>query len=177
MPTSPVIVSDLANYQSGDPQTLIDQATALVRSYCGWHVSPSATDTVTVMGSGRPSILLPSLYVTAVTSVVENGTTLTTDDYVWDASGIIGRVDVPWTAPSNAVTVTFTHGYDQADDFAAVILAVASRAQASPDGVVRRQAGLVSETYSQTGAGTAGGVSLLPSEKETLRAYRIPRTP
>ncbi|HET8768683.1 MAG TPA: hypothetical protein VFM86_15260 [Pedococcus sp.] len=177
MPTSPVIVSDLTDYQSGDPQTLIYQATALVRSYCGWHVSPSATDTVTVMGSGRPSILLPSLYVTAVSAVTEDGVTLTGSDFVWDASGIVGRVGVPWTTPDKAVTVTFTHGYDQAGDFAAVILAVASRAQASPDGVVRRQAGLVSETYSQTGTGTAGGVSLLPHEKDILRAYRIPRTP
>jgi hypothetical protein len=177
MTASPVLPADLAEYQTGDPQRLIDQATALVRSYCGWHVSPVLADTVSLMGSGRPSILLPSLHVTDVTAVVEDGVTLALTDFVWDEVGILGRLDVPWTTPDKVVTVSFTHGYDRAEDFEAVIMAVASRAQSSPDGVVRRQVGLVSETYSQTGTNTAGGVSLLPSEKEALRAYRIPRMP
>lgn len=178
MTASPVAPADLDLYQAGDAQTLIDQATALVRSYCGWHVSPVvADDVVTLMGSGRPSILLPSLHVTDVTAVVEDGTALELTDFVWDESGIIGRLTVPWTTPDKTITVTFTHGYASAPDFEAVIMAVASRAQASPDGVVRRQVGLVSDTYSQTGTGTAGGVALLPSEKDILRAYRIPRMP
>lgn len=176
MTASPVVASDLTSYQAGDVDSLLDQATALVRSYCGWHVAPSITSTVSVAGSSKGAILLPTLHVTAVTSIVEDGSTLLTTDYLWDEAGILGRVGVPWTSPDKVVTVTFTHGWDQAPDFSAVILAVASRAQSSPDGVVRRQVGLVSETYSQTSANVAGGVSLLPHEKDTLRAYRLPRT-
>lgn len=177
MVDSPVVFpADLESYQAGDPETLLEQATALVRSHCGWHVSPSVTTTVMVAGSAKGAVLLPSLHITAVSSVVENGITLLTTEYLWDEAGILGRLGVPWTTPDKTVTVTFTHGYDRAPDFEAVILAVASRAQASPDGVVRRQVGLVSETYSQTSSNVAGGVSLLSHEKDALRAYRLPRT-
>jgi len=173
----PVVTpADLALYQSGDVQTLLDQATALVRSYCGWHVAPSITETVSVAGSGVGSIALPSLWVTDVSAVVEDGTSLLSTDFVWDPAGIVGRLGVPWTTPDKVVTVTFTHGHARAEDFEAVVMAIAARAEASPDGVVRRQVGLVSETYSQTSSNVAGGVSLLPHEKDALRAYRLPRT-
>ena len=176
MIASPVAASDLASYQAGDVDSLLEQATALVRSFCGWHVSPSVAESVTVSEWQKGAILLPSLHITAVTSVVEDGTTLVPTDYLWDEAGIVGRLGVPWTTRGKAVTVTFTHGWDRAPDFEAVILAVASRAQASPDGVTRRQVGLVSESYSQTSANVAGGVSLLAHEKDALRAYRLPRT-
>lgn len=176
MVTDPIVTPEqLAAYQGGDAQTLLDQATALVRSWCGWHVTPSRTETVTLNGNGSPTLGLPSLYVTALTSVTDtDGTLLTLDtDYQWSTAGVLSRLGLGWVWGSG-IAVTFTHGYDEVPELAAVIMAVASRAQKSPDGVTRVQEGLVVEQYSQTTSGAGGGVSLLPHEKDILRRYRVP---
>lgn len=165
--------TDLDNYQSGDQQTLIDQATAEVRRYCGWHITPSVTESVTVDGSGHTFVSLPSLHVTAVTAVTENGVLLDSSSYEWSTIGQLWR-PWPWTGHYRSVTASITHGFpDVPEDVRAVVLAVAARAKASPDGVTRRQTGAVSESYSQTGFNVAGGVSLLQHEKDALARYKL----
>ena len=42
------------------------QAEALVRGYCGWHIAPSRSETITVRTFGGTSVMLPSLLVTEV---------------------------------------------------------------------------------------------------------------
>jgi len=164
---------DLGAYSSGDDQTLIDQATAEVRRFCGWHIAPSVTEDVTVDGSGHPFVSLPSLHVTNVASVVEGGYLLDGSSYQWSEVGQLWRA-WPWSGDFRAITATITHGFPVVpEDVRAVVLAVAARAKASPDGVVRRQAGPFSEAYSQTGFNVAGGVSLLQHEKDALARYKL----
>lgn len=40
-----------------------------VRSYCGWHIAPSTSETVSVEGDGGRVLLLPSLLITDTTEV------------------------------------------------------------------------------------------------------------
>jgi hypothetical protein len=165
--------TNLEAYSSGDAQTLIDQAIAEVRRFCGWHITPVVTEDVTVDGSGHNFVSLPSLHVTAVNSVTEDGTVLDAGSYEWSATGQLWR-PWPWSGHFRAIAANITHGFDEVpQDVRAIVLAVAARAQVSPDGVVRRQAGAVSESYSQTGFNVAGGVSLVPHEKEALARYKL----
>lgn len=153
------------------------QAEALVRSYCGWHIAPSRADAVeTLRGYGGQPLLLRSLHVTAVTSVVDGGTTLAlTDDYVWNANGVIMRVGYWGTGD---VVVTYTHGYDEPPaDVTAIVQSVAQRAVNNPGSLVRKQVGPFGDTYSQTGFNQSLPIALLDAEKEILDHYRIPPRP
>lgn len=71
-----------------------------------------ATETVTLDGTGTPILLLPTFPVTAVTSVVADGTPLVfDDDFWWSASGILTRVGGCWPGEPRSVVVNYTHGY------------------------------------------------------------------
>jgi hypothetical protein len=175
--TDPVVdATDLTAYQGGDPEALIAQATALVRRYCRWHVTPSVTETVFLDGSGALFQPMPTLHVTAVASVTEDGVLVNPATYQWSSIGHLWRA-WPWSGHFRGVEVEMTHGYTTAEDVAGVILAIASRAQVSPNGVVRTQAGPFSETYSQTGFNVAGGVSMVEHELAILDRYRLPPRP
>lgn len=183
MPTAEpiVLVADLAAYQAGEPQPLIDAATAMVRAYCGWHITPARTETVTLRSNGSACQLLPSLHVTDIALITYGGDILAPVlDYVWSPFGVLDLVaNGPYfsnlVAASGAVdiAVTYTHGLDAVPDVAAVILAIVARAAASPDGVFRTQVGLVAQSYSQTGTNQAGGLSLLTNELTILHRYRL----
>jgi hypothetical protein len=62
---------DWAKAQANDPEWILRATGATIRSYCGWHISPSITEVVPKLEIGSNGILmLPSLYVTDVDSVV-----------------------------------------------------------------------------------------------------------
>lgn len=176
-----VLATDLDAYNSGDPQTLIDEATALVRSYCGWHVTPIVADVVTLDASGMATQMLPTLHVVTLTAVTYDGTVLTDEDYEWREIGVLRlKYDGPnisqlckWSVKDRSVVVTMTHGFESAPDVAGVILALASRAQSAPGGGFVRQVGQVSF---QTPSGDGGGY-LLESEKAVLDRYKLPPRP
>jgi hypothetical protein len=154
----------------------LEQAEALVRAYCGWHIAPSREAEVTFKAATfADSLMLPSMYVTAVASVTEDGTALVdVDDYNWSSNGVLTRYY--WrTAP---IVVTFTHGYDVPPaEVTAVVQAVAQRAVSNPGSLVRTQAGPFADTYSQTGFNQSIPMALLPAEREILNHYRIPPRP
>lgn len=174
MNAGPIVnTTELGAYLAGSPQSAIDAATGAVRAYCGWHVTPEVTESVTLdVASGL--VLLPSLHVTAVSSVVADGDTLDPDRYEWSAAGIL-RASL--RRGFRKVEVTMTHGYVDAPEIAGVILAMAARSVVSPDGVMRAQVGQISETYSQTANNQAGGIALLLSEMSILDRYKLPPRP
>src|SRR5690349_614831 len=106
-------MADLAFDLVPTDEDRLDQAEALVRSYCGWHIAPTREDTYTVRTYASANIFLPSLHVTEVTSVTEAGTALALgDEYLWLApSGIISRRS-RW-ANDAEVVVEFVHGFDE----------------------------------------------------------------
>lgn len=153
------------------------QAEALVRGYCGWHIAPSREDVEVTFKdvSYGDALLLPSLHVTAVESITEDGTELVdVTDFNWSEGGVLTRYY--WrTAP---VVVTFTHGYAAPPaEVTAVVQAIAQRAVSNPGSLVRTQDGPFSDTFSQTGFNQSLPIALLDAEKEILNRYRIPARP
>lgn len=159
---------ELADALVATEAELLLQAEATVRGYCGWHIAPSRTDTVTVYPDGRGVILLPTLNLTAVTSITETGqAALTADAYRVYAHGEIRRLGYwYWQTNTSAVSVVFVHGYAMPPaDVTQVVQALASRAAGNAAGLKSKTAGPFSETYS---------TELLPLERATLARYRIP---
>lgn len=152
----------------------IEQAESLVRGFCGWHISPTRTETISVRSRRGETLTLPSLHVTAVASVTDDTTPLTVEsDYTWSAAGILTRLG--YWSDGKLVEVQFTHGYSiPPPELVAVVQAVAKRAVNNPDSLTRRTTGPFTDAYSTTGAGQASTLALLDSEKEILRRYRIP---
>lgn len=169
---------ELADSLESTTDDRLAQAEAMVRAYCGWHIAPQRTVTVTLRGDYQADLLLPSLHVTAVSSVVRDGTTLAPDDdYTWTDAGVLSGTGLGcWY--SLPVEVTFTHGYaDVPEDVTAVVQAVARRAVDNPGSMVRRQVGPFAATYSQTGFNQSLPIALMDAEKEILDHYRIPGRP
>ena len=101
---------------------LIDHVTAMIDSYCGRDFLAHTGEVEYHDGKGRGHnvIMLKNYPVTAVTEVVEDGTTLTAnEDYIWYADGRIvkcvnGLVDpntTYWKAKLKAIKVTYNYGY------------------------------------------------------------------
>lgn len=170
---------------------MLDGASALIRRYCGWHVSPVVTDQVTVNGSGTGVLMLPSLMVLDVTAVTDTGSAIDPTTLQWSQDGYLYRsgASVPngsgyftpdyctflWSANLRGVLVSIQHGFDVVPEVTALACTVVARSAASPAGVIREQAGQVSMTYSQVAQGVSGGMSLMQHEMGILDAYRLPR--
>ncbi len=154
-------------------QQNIDAAEAAVRAYCGWHVAPVMVQSLVLDGSGTASLFVPTLRLTDVTAAEVSGTVLDVADLEWSESGYLRAAGV-WPDKLRAVKVTIEHGFDAVPDVAAIVLAIAARASASPTGVVREQAGAVSVSMSATAPGVSGGVVLMDHERRMLDKYRLP---
>lgn len=114
-------VADLEEFRAGDPQRLLDAATMEVRSYCGWHIAPVVTETVTVEGLGS-ALLLPTLQLTGVTSIERDGVTVDLANVKWKPNGVVTGY-----AFSGEYEVTFTHGYTETpEDVAQTVASIAS---------------------------------------------------
>lgn len=159
------------------PQFWLDAAHAAVRRFCGWHVAPVITEELTLDGNGSRSILLPSNRVTAITSVVEDGTPVT--DFDWSESGALEKVGGSWSRRKRSLVVTLTHGFDEASDVAGIISGIAARSMAAKDGALSQRAGSMAVTRgaSGSGRGSSGGAAvslpLLATEKEQLAPYLL----
>lgn len=161
---------------------VLTAASAVVRAYCGWHIYPKITEEITVNGSGSTVQGLPTLQVLDVTAVSSNGVVLDMAGIDWAPEGILEWRTSIYYSPGyfvrkrRGVVVDLTHGFVvQPYDVTALVVAIAARALASPDGATREQTGQVSISYSQTSQNTAGGLVLLSHEQDQLRQYRIPR--
>lgn len=166
-------MTELALDLVADEVERLEQAEALVRGFCGWHIAPSRTVTAgEIRAYGGSTLFLPSLYVTAVSDVVDEDAPLVAeDDYTWSSAGVVTR-DGYWA--EGIVTITYTHGYAEPPaEVTAVVQAIAQRAVNNPGGMpTSKGIGPFSESYGSLANGTA--LSLLESEKEVLRRYRIP---
>jgi hypothetical protein len=173
----------------------IDEATAAIQDFCGQTIELVEDDEYTFdVDEGRTKLFLPQLPVTAVASVVEDGTTLTVDtDYKLGLYGILHRVGRTWASGVQIVTVTYSHGYADGHAKLEVAKSVCTRAAARAfqaglraaalSGVSGVQAQTLGDYQVQYGAEASGadgnlGASaapiLLPSEKAILaRAYRL----
>lgn len=94
----------------------LDIASGSIRSFCGWSVSQETVTAEALDGTGERSLWLPTLRLTAVASVVENGSTLTVvTDFDWTKYGRLIRSGC-WPRTARSVVVTYTHGYATVPD-------------------------------------------------------------
>jgi len=120
-----------ADATAGDPNVLdtaialqaLDSATAAIVTACGWSV---LTETATVVERACQTILLPTLKLTAVTSITDQVSNLISPTlYQWEEWGELTLWGTWWSRrqvvnsgaatsfpPWNRLTITFTHGYD-----------------------------------------------------------------
>lgn len=145
-------------------------ATAAVRAHCGWHIAPTVEQTITVDGSGGEDLLLPTLHLTRVIEVHENGHLVPLDQIDQSSSGYLRRRGRRWTDRPGGITVTIEHGYtvEQIPDVDAAIRAISSRAQ-GPANIAQQASGPNSVRY-VTGVGSA---SIGPGELDVLAPYRL----
>jgi hypothetical protein len=153
-----------------------DAALAAARRYCGWVVTPPETVTVTVDGSGGRALSLKSLYLTDITAVIEDDVVVDVNGLRWsrDTGEVYKKSGQCWSRNAGAITVTFTHGYDEAEDFeAAVEQAASSLTQAAQRGDTALIGKKVDDVeYNWSVSLLQGGV-LSGSAKALLDAYRI----
>ncbi len=159
--------ADVVDYQAGNADLLAAAADALVRGYCGWHVAPSLTETLTVDGSGGCVQPLPTRYLTAVASVTDDGlaVNLADEDVEWSTSGLLWRY-APWTWRPRGVVATITHGYPVVPaDVQMVAADLAGSLADAPGLVTRMTVGQVSREFA---AERLGGL-----HQSVLDRYRI----
>lgn len=167
-------------------------ALAVMVAYCGWDPTASVTATEILDGNGTALLTLPSLYVTAVTSVAvtdEYGSAFTYASTDVPASiGVGASVVVGWSengcliyngsggywpVGSRNVVVTYASGYPGIpDDLAAALASVSKRTTSPVFGASSQRMGTAGVTF---GPAIASG-GLLMIEQMVFDRYRLPRS-
>lgn len=169
------MAAELATSLAATEAERLEQAEALVRGFCGWHVAPLREDDVlTVDGTGSSILPLPSLKVVGISSIVEDGIAVDLSTVTWSASGWIKKRYGRWTCEPGGVVIILDHGHETVPaEVTAIVQAIAQRGIDNPGSLVRTQDGPFSETFAQTGFNQTTPISLLDSEKLDLGPYRI----
>jgi hypothetical protein len=167
------------NSDDAETQRQLDAAMAAARNYCGWHVTPELADVeVTLDGSGGPLLVLPTLKLTALTSVTEKA--FYAEDVIdvdvqyldWSTRGLVAkRSRQLWTDRFQGVTVTMSHGFDEAPDFEAAILSAIDRGAFSTVDTVKMLGPFQYDTATVT-SGVFNG-----TERALLDRYSLERQP
>lgn len=169
--------TELAGYLQRDLDTYsatqaLNIASRAIRDFCGWEISEETVTAKVLDTYGERSIWLPTLLLTAVSSVVEKGVTLTVaTDFDWTAYGRLIRSG-RWPNEARSVTVTYTHGYTTVpDSVKGVCLAVAGRRYQNPSALRSQTVGAVSESYVIPASGQLG--FFYDTEMEDLASYKL----
>lgn len=176
-----------------DTQRQLDAALAAARGYCGWHVTPVLTNVeITVDGPGGPILTLPTQSLTALTAVTEDGIELDVTTLSWSKRGMVVKrrqqlapvnyfaasyYQRPWNFWTNyfqGITATISHGFAQAPDFDAVVLAAIDRGgfAAGSDAEVKVVGPFQYET-----SGVTGGAIFTAAELAVLDRYSLEKAP
>lgn len=160
-------------------------ASAAIRDYCGWHVSPSASCSMSehlLYGNGRVKrvandlmIQLPAKFVSAVSQILIGEAEHT--DFALETNGILHVFDVNTCGLSRKmqITVNYTAGIGASGLGAVKELAahMATHALAVPAGITSEAAGGVSVTYNAHWANSTRATALPDDSKDVLAPYRI----
>jgi len=155
-------------------EAALNAASQAVRNYCGWHIAPSLT--CTAKPANAPVVLrLPAAYVSEITSITENGETVT--DYEWREDGLIRR-DFPnaWTNKWGGIEVEYIAGYDAeaVPDLVEAVCAITSGVLSVSAGVTSESADGVSVSYSASASSIAAGLTY--NMKSALEPYKVVNT-
>lgn len=187
---------DFADFNSLDQNWFLAAAGETIRNYVGWHIAPSLTQTQLCDLTGDGTILLPSMYVTDVTSVTPpwpGASAISSGSYVVHQGGWIsfkpytyGFAPTPASADlwpidttrlfdaypkhNRRLSVTFTHGYTTLPyPVAEVAYELAMRVMEKPAGVATEvNAGPYHYVFQEF------GIVLSEDQKNRLNHYALP---
>lgn len=175
MPVKPDIIGNL----SMDAAWWRKAAQEAIRRYCGWHIAPNITETLTVDAYGGRTLLLPSKHVTDVTAITIDDTDVT-GQCDWSEAGVITLRAGQWPDRPRSVHVTLSHGWEpeEVPDVQQLILQLARRARGMPgNGMIQSQTvNGASVGYFSAGGGPLS-LQLLQIEKEALAPYKLDWSP
>lgn len=157
-----------------DPQFWLNAAHGAVRNYCGWHVAPVVTETITLDGSGGRTLLLPSKRVVSLLSVQSDGVDVTDAVSVSKRAGMI-EIDGVWSCKLAGIEVEVEHGFsaEEVPDVAGLIVTLTKRARDAGRTIAAQAVGAANVRYITSSDGAVPGIPLLAQEKELLDRYRL----
>ena len=193
---------EFSNYTNGKFGTTdtriasnITSATAAIRNYCGWHISPSLTcgmlynvhDLRDAFVGPDLLIQLPATFVSGVTKIVL-GAKWNTEADDWDGEiitdpdrfdvqqgGLLRVYDVGYLDRKAKLFVKYQAGLP--DTNIAVIKELTANkvthAVTNAYGVTSEAAGGVSVTYNSTWSGRSSSTTLADDSREVLNAYKV----
>lgn len=132
----------------------IKAAVSRVRSYCGWHLAPAFTETVTTAGPG--TWRLNSRKITAVTSVTDLDTGLTVSDIEFEG----GRVWTKYLRSWRKVSINFTHGYTVCPDDVVEFVRQLAKSGAAAPAISQASVGTVNVSYREPSFSLLDGYAL-----------------
>lgn len=157
-------------------QDALAAVSADIRREAGWHIAPRVPGHVlTLDGPGGVLLAVPSMKIHAIVSIMNAGVPVDPVDGV-DVSRETGLVELrdgtTWTRRYGQLVITLDHGWDRADELAAMTARLVARGLASPMGATREQAGALSVNWSLSGQGVA---TILPSSEDrtAIGRYRL----
>jgi hypothetical protein len=164
-------------------QALLDQASAVVRSYVRQDITQATTTDTFTMRHVDPllhrcagAVTLPQRPVVDIGTVLIDGTE--THDWWQDGNDLLLR-SWTWDQPPAAhrppqVTVTYTHGWDPVPaEIQAIVMQAANRVLVNPSAVRSEMVGGESITYLIPTTGEFLGVLLSRTEQKVLNRYRL----
>lgn len=114
---------------SGQTARLLSAALGAARRYCGWRVTPTDTESFTLDGPGGHILALPTMNVVELLSVTEDGIDVDVSTLRKSSFGLVRKPfrHQRWCHEIGSITVVMNHGYDDAEDFNAAVLALVDR--------------------------------------------------
>lgn len=129
---------------------IVDAACDEIRTVCGWHIAPAISETLTVDGPGGTVLILPTLWVTALTTITVEGAVLASTAYTWSRGAVVRRIDGGvWPTKQGSIAVALTHGYPACPPAVRrEVQRVAAARSTIPAAITQSQVGAVSISYS-----------------------------
>lgn len=179
---------------SGDARIAanIPSATAAIRNYCGWHVSPNLTcgmiynvkDLRDAFVGSDVLIQLPATFVTGIVKILLNAKhNASTGEYEGDSvdeydlnnSGLLRVYDVGYLDRKSKIFIKYEAGLSL-DNISVIKELTAHRvthAVSSSYGVMSEAVGGVSVTYNAAWAGNTRSTALPDDNREVLEPYKV----
>lgn len=159
----------------------IPGATAAIRNYCGWHVSPNLkcvteyriVDLRDAFVGPDVLVQLPATFVNSVNSVEIDGESTT--DFDIETNGLLRIYDVGFCGRRSKIKVVYNAGFDN-DQIEVIKELTANRvthALSNTYGVMSETAGGLSVSYSAAWTGNTRATALPDDTREVLNPYKV----
>lgn len=163
----------LSTVNTAAAELALNVASSTIRTWCGWPISEEEDVTAVLDGTGGRTLWLPTLKLTAVSSVEVDADPLTVGtDFDWTSYGKLIRSG-RWPSTPRSVEVTYTHGYEVVPDAVkGACLMVAARAYNNPE-MMRSRTRIAGPFQEQATFAELDGPGLAGPEMQMLGPFRL----